>query len=200
MTRPLIGIPCCVKAFGTFGMPNHAVSDHYAKVVLGPVGGVPVLIPAVGEAVVEAMLPHLDGVLLHARRPVAAGGADWQGACGAGGPGLQPGGAVARVAGVARGGAGELPAQPGRPPFGPTPRPGGLGPRRHGGGRQGRGGVGLRLRRSVASRVRLARRPAIQAAVRGVRARGGRVSARPVRASHDARGRVGADATPLAVP
>ena len=68
MTRPLIGIPCCVKAVGTFGMPNHAVSDHYAKVVLGPVGGVPVLIPAVGEAAVEAMLPHLDGILLTGSR------------------------------------------------------------------------------------------------------------------------------------
>ena len=38
--RPLIGISCCVKAFGVFAMPNHAVSYHYIKVVLGPVGRV----------------------------------------------------------------------------------------------------------------------------------------------------------------
>ena len=33
-------------------MPNHAASDHYATVVLGPVGGVPVLVPAFGEEAV----------------------------------------------------------------------------------------------------------------------------------------------------
>lgn len=35
--RPLIGISCCVKAFGVFAMPNHAASAHYPEVVLGPV-------------------------------------------------------------------------------------------------------------------------------------------------------------------
>ncbi|MFT8243666.1 gamma-glutamyl-gamma-aminobutyrate hydrolase family protein [Roseomonas sp. BN140053] len=66
--RPLIGISCCVKPFGTFGIPNHAASGHYAEVVLGPVGGVPVLIPATGGDIVAELLPHLDGVLLTGSR------------------------------------------------------------------------------------------------------------------------------------
>ena len=66
--RPLIGISCCIKAFGTFGVPNHAVSDHYARVVLGPIGGSPVLVPAIGEAAIHGILPHLDGVLLTGSR------------------------------------------------------------------------------------------------------------------------------------
>ncbi|EHL95401.1 putative bacteriochlorophyll 4-vinyl reductase [Acetobacteraceae bacterium AT-5844] len=66
--RPLIGIPCCIKAFGALAMPNHAVSDHYIRVVMGPVGGVPVLIPAAGEDIVAEMLPRLDGLLLTGSR------------------------------------------------------------------------------------------------------------------------------------
>ena len=68
MMRPLIGIPCCVKAVGTFGTLNHAVSEHYIRVVMGPVGGVPVLIPAVGGAVLQSILPQLDGILLTGSR------------------------------------------------------------------------------------------------------------------------------------
>jgi putative glutamine amidotransferase len=66
--RPLIGIPCCVKAVGAFAMPNHAVSDHYIRVVLGPIGGVPILVPAAGEGVVAEILPRLDGLLLTGSR------------------------------------------------------------------------------------------------------------------------------------
>lgn len=66
--RPLIGISCCIKAFGANAMPNHAASDHYIRVVLGPIGGVPVLIPAAGEAVVAELLPRLDGILLTGSR------------------------------------------------------------------------------------------------------------------------------------
>lgn len=66
--RPLIGIPCCMKAFGAFAMPNHAVSDHYIQVVLGPVGGTPILIPAAGTGVVDEVLPRLDGLLLTGSR------------------------------------------------------------------------------------------------------------------------------------
>lgn len=66
--RPLIGIPCCMKAFGAFAMPNHAVSDHYVKVVMGPVGGTPVLVPAAGEVAVRDILPRLDGLLLTGSR------------------------------------------------------------------------------------------------------------------------------------
>lgn len=60
--RPLIGISCCVKPFGPTGMPNHAASDHYVRVVLGPVGGMPVLLPAAGEDVSRELLSRLDGL------------------------------------------------------------------------------------------------------------------------------------------
>jgi putative glutamine amidotransferase len=66
--RPLIGIPCCVKPFGPSGMPNHAVSEHYVRVVLGPVEALPLLIPAAGEEVAMAMLPRLDGLMLTGSR------------------------------------------------------------------------------------------------------------------------------------
>lgn len=66
--KPLIGISCCVKAFGIFATPNHAASDSYVRVVLGPVGGIPVLLPAAGEALVPEILPRLDGLILTGSR------------------------------------------------------------------------------------------------------------------------------------
>jgi putative glutamine amidotransferase len=66
--KPLIGISCCVKPFGIFGTPNHAASDSYIRVVLGPVGGIPVLLPAAGEALVPEILPRLDGLILTGSR------------------------------------------------------------------------------------------------------------------------------------
>ncbi len=66
--RPLIGISCCVKAFGLFATPNHAASDHYVQVVMGPVAGVPVLLPAGGESFVTDVLPRLDGLMLTGSR------------------------------------------------------------------------------------------------------------------------------------
>lgn len=66
--RPLIGISCCIKAFGAFNTPNHAASDSYVRVVLGPVGGIPVLLPAAGEALVPEILPRLDGLILTGSR------------------------------------------------------------------------------------------------------------------------------------
>jgi len=66
--RPLIGISCCVKAFGLFGTPNHAASDSYVRVTLGPIGGIPVLLPAAGEALVPEILPRLDGLMLTGSR------------------------------------------------------------------------------------------------------------------------------------
>ncbi|WP_426954664.1 gamma-glutamyl-gamma-aminobutyrate hydrolase family protein [Muricoccus radiodurans] len=66
--RPLIGISCCVKPFGPAGMPNHAASDHYVRVVLGPAGGMPVLLPAAGDAVASELLSRLDGLLLTGSR------------------------------------------------------------------------------------------------------------------------------------
>ncbi|MCK8783377.1 gamma-glutamyl-gamma-aminobutyrate hydrolase family protein [Roseomonas sp. NAR14] len=66
--RPIIGISCCMKGFGAFNTPNHAASDTYIRAVLGPVGGVPVLIPAAGECVVLDLLAHLDGLILTGSR------------------------------------------------------------------------------------------------------------------------------------
>lgn len=66
--KPLIGISCCVKGFGVFNTPNHAASDSYVRVVLGPVGGIPVLLPAAGEALVPQILPRLDGLILTGSR------------------------------------------------------------------------------------------------------------------------------------
>ena len=47
--KPLIGISCCTKLFGVFGMPNHAASDTYVRATDRVVGGVPVLVPANGD-------------------------------------------------------------------------------------------------------------------------------------------------------
>jgi len=66
--RPLVGISCCVKAYGLYGTPNHAASDSYVRVTLGPVGGLPVLLPAAGEALVPEILPRLDGLMLTGSR------------------------------------------------------------------------------------------------------------------------------------
>jgi putative glutamine amidotransferase len=57
-----------MKAFGIFATPNHAASDSYVRVVLGPVGGIPVLLPAAGEALVPQILPRLDGLILTGSR------------------------------------------------------------------------------------------------------------------------------------
>ena len=57
-----------MKAFGIFNTPNHAASDSYVRVVLGPVGGVPVLLPAAGEAFAPQILPRLDGLILTGSR------------------------------------------------------------------------------------------------------------------------------------
>ncbi len=66
--RPLIGISCCVKGFGAFQTPNHAASESYVRVVLGPVGGLPVLLPAAGACLATELLPQLDGLLLTGSR------------------------------------------------------------------------------------------------------------------------------------
>jgi putative glutamine amidotransferase len=67
--KPLIGISCCRKLFGPFGMPNHAASDTYVRATDQIVGGVPVLIPANGEAAdIPALLGRLDGIILSGSR------------------------------------------------------------------------------------------------------------------------------------
>lgn len=67
--KPLIGISCCVKFFGTFGMANHAASDTYVRATDGVVGGVPVLIPANAEmADIATLVSRLDGIILTGSR------------------------------------------------------------------------------------------------------------------------------------
>src|ERR1700704_1546180 len=67
--KPLVGISCCTKQFGVFGMPNHAASDTYVRATDLIVGGVPVLMPANGPtADIETLLDRLDGIILTGSR------------------------------------------------------------------------------------------------------------------------------------
>ena len=67
--RPLIGISCCTKQFGTYGMPNHAASDTYVRATDHVVGGVAVLMPANGtSADIDTLLDRLDGIMLTGSR------------------------------------------------------------------------------------------------------------------------------------
>ena len=79
--KPLVGISCCTKLFGTYGMPNHAASDTYVRAVDQVMGGVPVLLPANGDAAdVDTLLDRLDGIILTGSRsnvaPCLYGGPD----------------------------------------------------------------------------------------------------------------------------
>jgi putative glutamine amidotransferase len=67
--KPLIGISCCTKEFGIFGMPNHAASDTYVRATDELTGGVPVLLPANGPtADIATLLDRLDGIILTGSR------------------------------------------------------------------------------------------------------------------------------------
>ncbi|HTU54128.1 MAG TPA: gamma-glutamyl-gamma-aminobutyrate hydrolase family protein, partial [Acetobacteraceae bacterium] len=69
MTKPLVGISCCRKQFGVYGMPNHAASDTYVRATDQVVRAVPVLIPANGEAAdIPLLLERLDGIMLTGSR------------------------------------------------------------------------------------------------------------------------------------
>ena len=67
--KPLIGISCCSKPFGPFAMPNHAASDTYVRAVDRLVDGVPILLPANGDAAdIPTLLSRLDGIILTGSR------------------------------------------------------------------------------------------------------------------------------------
>ena len=69
VVKPLVGISCCTKQFGVFGMPNHAASDTYVRATDQVIGGVPVLMPANGPAAdIETLLDRLDGIILTGSR------------------------------------------------------------------------------------------------------------------------------------
>ena len=67
--KPMIGISCCTKTFGVFGMPNHAASNTYVRATDLVVGGVPVLIPANGhKADISTLLSRLEGLIFTGSR------------------------------------------------------------------------------------------------------------------------------------
>ena len=67
--KPFVGISCCTKLFGTFGMPNHAASDTYVRATAEVVDAVPVLLPASGSACdIQTVLARLDGLILTGSR------------------------------------------------------------------------------------------------------------------------------------
>jgi putative glutamine amidotransferase len=67
--KALVGISCCTKLFGLYGMPNHAASDTYIRATDQVVGAVPVLVPANGDAAdIETLLARLDGLILTGSR------------------------------------------------------------------------------------------------------------------------------------
>jgi putative glutamine amidotransferase len=67
--KPLIGIIGCIKPFGIFNMPNHAASDTYVRAVDQVVGGVPLIVPANGEAAdIDTLVSRLDGLLFTGSR------------------------------------------------------------------------------------------------------------------------------------
>ena len=67
--KPLIGISCCTRQYGTFGMPNHGASDTYVRAVDDVIRGVPILLPANGDkADVDCLLERLDGIILTGSR------------------------------------------------------------------------------------------------------------------------------------
>lgn len=69
VVKPLIGISCCTKQFGVFGMPNHAASDTYVRVTDEVIRAVPILLPACGPtADIETLLDRLDGIILTGSR------------------------------------------------------------------------------------------------------------------------------------
>jgi putative glutamine amidotransferase len=77
--KPLVGISCCTKLFGLYGMPNHAASDTYIRATDQLVRAVPVLVPANGGAAdLATLLSRLDGIILTGSRsnvqPSAYGG------------------------------------------------------------------------------------------------------------------------------
>src|SRR5689334_8647383 len=69
VVKPLIGISCCTKQFGMFGMPNHAASNTYVEATDHILHAVPVLIPANGpDADIETLLERMDGIILTGSR------------------------------------------------------------------------------------------------------------------------------------
>jgi putative glutamine amidotransferase len=64
---PVIGIICCAKQEGEHTI--HAVTEKYVVAAIEGAGGVPFLVPAIGGRIAaEAMVAHLDGILIPGAR------------------------------------------------------------------------------------------------------------------------------------
>lgn len=65
--KPLIGIPAC-RILGAHGLPIHKVSESYVKGVIDGTGGLPILLPAIGDrldvAQLDQWLDAVDGLLI----------------------------------------------------------------------------------------------------------------------------------------
>lgn len=60
---PVIGVPACIRAIQ--GNPFHSVQDKYLRAVVEAAGGMPLVIPAAGEAVdLRRLVALLDGLML----------------------------------------------------------------------------------------------------------------------------------------
>jgi len=73
--RPFIGVSCCIKIFGPAGsapLPNHAASDAAVRAAAEAACGVPLLVPALGEADINCLLDRLDGILLTGSRSMVS--------------------------------------------------------------------------------------------------------------------------------
>jgi putative glutamine amidotransferase len=86
--RPLVGISACLKETGRGGW-HHTVGERYVRAAIHAIGGLPILIPAVGPefdeepamtAALDRLLDSLDGILLSGSpsnvEPHHYGGAD----------------------------------------------------------------------------------------------------------------------------
>ncbi|MBP2229894.1 putative glutamine amidotransferase [Azospirillum agricola] len=63
MLKPLIGIPACTRQLGEH--PFHVCGDKYVRAVSDGAGGVPLLIPALGNALdMDDLVGRLDGLLV----------------------------------------------------------------------------------------------------------------------------------------
>jgi putative glutamine amidotransferase len=61
---PLIGVTACIRTIAPRG-PFHSVSEKYVQAVTEGVHGIPIILPALGEAnEAAALIPRLDGLLL----------------------------------------------------------------------------------------------------------------------------------------
>src|SRR5437016_1292021 len=64
---PLVAVPADYKEID--GYRWHAAAETYLKAVISGIGGVPVIVPALAEAVdIDALLERVDGILLPGSR------------------------------------------------------------------------------------------------------------------------------------